>query len=330
MNIVEQTDGNVDSNRTPQENKCEVIAASAQSKGASGSNLIKSPSKQLKEEISFSRLLQLDGHQLKKSGKRLGCLCPFHNERTPSFFISEDDTTGSCFGQCGWYGDIFEYEMKKRKVGFFEALQKLQKKRDKVLRDSPVNLDNYSKKPKLEHRLSNDEHKLMEVAAQRLSDDAWLCGYIAKPRGWQPETIQNLAKEGSLGWHRGALAFLYPTGMKVRAWPKKIIEWEFGTQTIWRRDRMEMAQHVFVTEGETDSISLLDAGIEEDAGVAVVCVPGASAFQKAWCPIFTGKAVTLCFDNDGAGEKGARITADFLRPYAKEIFAVNFGEVGNE
>src|SRR5579862_2798281 len=189
MNSIRKTEGNVDSNRLPQENKCEVIDESTQSKSVSASNLIKSPSKQLKEEISFSRLLQLDGHQLKKSGKRLGCLCPFHKERTPSFFISEDDTTGNCFGQCGWHGDIFDYEMKKRKVGFFEALQRLQKKRDKVLRDSPVNLDSYSEKPKLERRLTNEEHRLMEVASQRLADDLWLCAYIAKPRGWRPETI---------------------------------------------------------------------------------------------------------------------------------------------
>ena len=64
---------------------------------------------------------------LKRSGNRyVGC-CPFHNERTPSFFISEEGNFYKCFG-CGEAGDSITFIEKIENVNFIEAIEIIAKK----------------------------------------------------------------------------------------------------------------------------------------------------------------------------------------------------------
>lgn len=57
------------------------------------------------------------------SGRYLG-LCPFHNEKTPSFNVHQDKQFYKCFG-CGKGGDVFSFVMEIEGLGFFEALKLL-------------------------------------------------------------------------------------------------------------------------------------------------------------------------------------------------------------
>ena len=61
---------------------------------------------------------------LNKTGANYKALCPFHNEKTPSFLLSEDKQIWHCFG-CGLGGDLFEFIMKIEAVDFKEALKLL-------------------------------------------------------------------------------------------------------------------------------------------------------------------------------------------------------------
>lgn len=61
---------------------------------------------------------------LKKAGRNFKGLCPFHNEKTPSFIVSSDRQTFHCFG-CGKGGDIFTFVMEYDHVDFPEALEEL-------------------------------------------------------------------------------------------------------------------------------------------------------------------------------------------------------------
>lgn len=62
--------------------------------------------------------------KLKRSGQAFTGLCPFHNERTPSFNVNPSLGIYKCFG-CGEGGDVFSFVMKMDGVGFPEALRTL-------------------------------------------------------------------------------------------------------------------------------------------------------------------------------------------------------------
>src|SRR5437660_12789176 len=54
---------------------------------------------------------------LRKSGKSLQGLCPFHNERTPSFYVFPESQTWRCFG-CNEGGDVFTFVEKQQGLDF--------------------------------------------------------------------------------------------------------------------------------------------------------------------------------------------------------------------
>lgn len=62
--------------------------------------------------------------RLTKAGSNYKALCPFHNEKTPSFMVSEERGSWHCFG-CGKGGDAFSFLMELEGIGFREALEQL-------------------------------------------------------------------------------------------------------------------------------------------------------------------------------------------------------------
>ena len=62
---------------------------------------------------------------LQRSGRALKACCPFHQERTPSFYVNPERQSWHCFGACATGGDIFGFIMKAENLEFKEALQRL-------------------------------------------------------------------------------------------------------------------------------------------------------------------------------------------------------------
>ena len=62
--------------------------------------------------------------KLTKKGREYLGLCPFHNEKTPSFTVNENKGFYHCFG-CGAHGDIIRFEMDANGLPFIEAVKKL-------------------------------------------------------------------------------------------------------------------------------------------------------------------------------------------------------------
>lgn len=61
---------------------------------------------------------------LKRSGRNYFGLCPFHNEKSPSFSVSPDKQIFHCFG-CGVGGNVFHFVMKIENISFVESVQML-------------------------------------------------------------------------------------------------------------------------------------------------------------------------------------------------------------
>ena len=75
----------------------------------------------VKEIVQIKDVVERYIH-LKKSGTRYISNCPFHSERTPSFFISEKWNIYKCFG-CGESGDAINFIQKIENVGFIDAIE---------------------------------------------------------------------------------------------------------------------------------------------------------------------------------------------------------------
>jgi DNA primase len=65
-----------------------------------------------------------DALPLKKSGSNYLGLCPFHNEKSPSFTVSQDKQFYHCFG-CGAHGNAVTFLMEHERLGFVEAIHDL-------------------------------------------------------------------------------------------------------------------------------------------------------------------------------------------------------------
>ena len=82
-----------------------------------------SPVQQIKERLSIEEVVS-SCIKLEKAGANLKAKCPFHNEKTPSFFVSPDRGSYYCFG-CGASGDIFTFVEEFEGLDFKGALKLL-------------------------------------------------------------------------------------------------------------------------------------------------------------------------------------------------------------
>jgi DNA primase len=77
----------------------------------------------LREQVDIVRVVG-EYVRLRRAGQRYSGLCPFHNEKTPSFSVSPEHQYFRCFG-CDAKGDVFKFVMMIEGLTFFEALTKL-------------------------------------------------------------------------------------------------------------------------------------------------------------------------------------------------------------
>src|SRR5579863_925315 len=62
--------------------------------------------------------------RLQRRGREQAGLCPFHKEKTPSFYVVEDKGFFHCFG-CGAHGDAIGFVMRADSLDFLEAVERL-------------------------------------------------------------------------------------------------------------------------------------------------------------------------------------------------------------
>ena len=100
---------------------------------------------------------------LRKNGVNLKGLCPFHNEKTPSFVVSPTKQLCKCFG-CGKGGNAVHFLMEIEQLTYPEAIKTLAKK--------------YGIEVK-EKELSAEEQKSISMRESMLVLNEWACSYFS-------------------------------------------------------------------------------------------------------------------------------------------------------
>ena len=126
--------------------------------------------------------------RLKKRGKNFIGLCPFHNEKTPSFTVSQDKQIYHCFG-CGVGGNVFTFLMEHEKMSFVEAVRFLASRAGITIRET-VSDTRRDERERLNyaHQVALDYFKrLLHKSQYRVVLDQ----YLKQKRGIADDTIDH-------------------------------------------------------------------------------------------------------------------------------------------
>jgi DNA primase len=141
---------------------------------------------------------------LKKTGQNYSALCPFHNEKSPSFSLNPNKQFYYCFG-CGAGGNAISFVMEHDHLDFVDAIETLAKDAGMEVPREQGAPDRYEQNAELLKRLSESsqfyqeqliKHPDKKKATDYLSKDRGLSGQIAKVfgLGYAPSGWDNLLK----------------------------------------------------------------------------------------------------------------------------------------
>ncbi|KKP86022.1 DNA primase [Candidatus Nomurabacteria bacterium RIFCSPHIGHO2_02_FULL_35_13] len=141
-----------------------------------------SPVQQIKERLSIEEVVS-SYIKLDRAGTNFKAKCPFHNEKTASFFVSPDRGSYYCFG-CAAKGDIFTFIEEFEGLDFKGALKVLAEK-------AGISLSGYSKEKEGEkeklYRVMEESTKFFE---KNLTENKEVLDYLRK-RGLEDKTIKD-------------------------------------------------------------------------------------------------------------------------------------------
>jgi len=118
----------------------------------------------INSRVNLCETVSAAGVELKRSGNRLKGLCPFHSEKTASFFVFPDNRF-KCFG-CGVSGNAIDFVQKMHGVSFLDALKYLGIKQGPVTADVKKQIRQRKRKAELVKRFRRWEMRKADQAAE--------------------------------------------------------------------------------------------------------------------------------------------------------------------
>jgi len=286
---------------------------------------------------------------LKPAGARFKGLCPFHQEKTPSFSVDPKLQLYHCFG-CSTGGDLFSFVMNYESVGFTEALEIAAKRFGVKLPESgapaPSGPDPYKRTLAL-----NEAAESFFQARLRDPKGAARCGSYLEKRRLDAETIEKLglgfavAEWEALRTHllandrfRDRLIFIIKdvTGRTI-AFGGRALDGETEPKYInspetpaykkgehlyglhLAREAIRREGFAVVVEGYMDLAALVQAGVENVvASLGTAFTPNQARLLKR----FSDRAV-FSYDGDSAGAKATARSLDLLLENDFEVRVVD-------
>lgn len=307
---------------------------------------------QIKDSLDIAELIG-EYLPLKKVGKNYRSKCPFHEDSSPSFYVTPELNIFHCFG-CGKSGDIFTFIMEYEKVPFVEALKILAEK-------AGVDIKGF-------HGDNSVLYSIHEFAADFFNDNLMnsskVLNYVKK-RGLNIDTIQkfklgfaergneflkearkefkieDLIKSGLVKKYRGNvrdrffLRLMFPifsTGGKIigfggRRLSKKGPKYLNSPDTpihkkgknlysIWHsKEEIRKESSVILVEGYFDYLSIFQQGIKN----CVACLGTALTEDQAELLSRYADEVTIFFDTDSAGKAATLRSLGMMLNHGVEV-----------
>jgi CHC2 zinc finger len=263
----------------------------------------------VKERVSLKELFERDGHELRKMGASFVCRCPFHEEKTASCYVHEDQGYFKCFG-CPACGDVFKYWERSRGVEFSEAIVALAGLAG--LNGAPPSHSSASKATAwpstrkeeiLPSRMEGVQLEAWLKALERLRDAEDRQAALAQWRGYDVATVRWANEHGLLGlipylgeWREAFLVerpashavgvavgeeLSVPVGYHIRLGPETAgnpeskASWRYVPSGIgaWPFviGDISRAKVLFFLEGQWDALALVDAMEWNTKGGDVKC-----------------------------------------------------------
>lgn len=244
----------------------------------------------------------------KQKGNNHLALCPFHNEKTPSFTIPKDNKSYKCFG-CGKGGDVFSFIKETKNIGFIDAV-------NYVAAHYNYELDCTNKEYiKPVERLEKIDKRFIDWFEQRgISNNTLLRFNITQSTEWMPKANKETTAICFNYYRNGELV-----NIKYRAAQKDFKLEKDAELIFYNLDSIKDEKTVFIVEGEIDCLSMYESGIYN-----VVSVPNGASLSGNVNLKYLDNCFEYFHDKEkiiiavDADEPGERLKAELVRRFGKE------------
>jgi len=254
--------------------------------------------------------------------------CPFHSDRTPSFFISENGLY-NCFG-CGAKGNVFDFLRKLEEKGtkLDEESKKLLEFRKKEGQKVLERIKETAKGLKGSNKLINKAEigRDFDDVYQKMLADGWTRTanfFYYNEKGQLLYTYHRFEKFNEQTNEIEKKMIPESTDGKASLGGSKQIP--FGLEQFLFIDNTDNVE-IWLAEGEKCAVVLRDRIPESCDNVVVLGYKNKNDFENADKTLFKDKKIIVFEDNDESGKKKADDVIDLLKTTAKEIVRVNFNE----
>lgn len=233
---------------------------------------------------------------LKRAGADYQGLCPFHNEKSPSFTVSPTKRIFKCFG-CGKSGDAIAFLMDYEKKSYIEAVQWLADKQGIQLIEEGSHKKEYVRPVS---RLEKVSQKAIEWFSGRgISNNTLLRLKITESIEWMPQFKKEVQ----------AICFNYYrneelVNIKFRG-PQKSFKLAKDAELIfYNLDAIKGEKTAVIVEGEIDCLSLHEAAIYNSVSVPNGAGAGNQRLEyldNCWLEFQDKERIILALDNDQPG-----------------------------